>query len=42
MDYTEPVSHAQDVYPTQYTSRTRTVMVKQEEETDTRLIVREL
>ena len=36
MDYRELGSHARGVYPTQYTSRTRTASMKQEEETDTR------
>ena len=35
MDYSERESHAQGVYPTQYTSRMGTARVKQEEETDT-------
>ena len=39
MDYRERGSHERGVYPTQYTSRTGTVRVKQEEEADTRIIV---
>ena len=37
MDYRERGSHAQGVYPTQYTSRMGTVRIKQKEETDTRI-----
>ena len=38
MDYWERGSPAQGVYPTQYTSRMETVRVKQEEETDARIM----
>ena len=38
MDYTERGSHAQDVYPTKYTSLMETVRMHQEEETDTRIM----
>ena len=38
MDYSERGSYARGVYPTQYTSRMGTAMVKQEEEADTRII----
>ena len=41
MGYREPGSNARDVYPTQYTSRMGTARIKQEEETDTRIIARE-
>ena len=40
MDYMERVSHARGVCHTQYTSRMETVMMKQEEETDTRIMKR--
>ena len=35
------ISHAGGVYPTQDSSRMATVMVKQEQEADTRVIARE-
>ena len=38
MDYWELESHEQSVHPTQYNSRMGTVRVKQEEETDTRIM----
>ena len=38
MDYMERVSHARGVCHKQYTSRMWTVMMKQEEETDTRIM----
>ena len=38
MDYSERGSHAQGVYPTQYISRMGTVRMKQEEETDTKIM----
>ena len=38
MDYRDRGSHAQGVYPTQYSSRMETARVKQEEETDRRII----
>ena len=38
MDYRERGSRARGVYPTQYTSRMRTVRVKQEKEADTRMM----
>ena len=38
MDYRELGSYAQGVYPAQYTSRMGTARVKQEEETDTRIM----
>ena len=38
MGYRERGSHAQGVYPTQYTSHIETARVKQEENTDTRII----
>ena len=38
IDYRERKSHARGVYTTQYTSRMRTTRVKQEEETDTRIM----
>ena len=41
MEFWERVSHARGVYPTQDTSRMGTVRMKQEEETDTRIMVRE-
>ena len=41
MDYRERGSHARGVYPTQYTSRMGTARTKQEEEADTRIIVKE-
>ena len=41
MDCRERGSHARGVYPTQYTSRMGTARVKQEEEADTRIIVKE-
>ena len=40
MDYRERESHARDVYPTQYTTRMETVRMKQEEEADTRIVVK--
>ena len=39
--YRERGSHARGVCPTQYASRMVTVMVKYEEEADTRIIARE-
>ena len=41
MDYWERRSHAQGVHPTQDTSRMGTARVKQEEESDTRILVKE-
>ena len=41
MNFSERESHARGVYPTQDTSRMGTVRVKQEEEADTRIIVKE-
>ena len=41
MDNRERGSHARGVYPTQDTSRMDTARVAQEEEADTRIIVRE-
>ena len=41
MDCMERGSHGRSVYPTQDTSRMVTAMVRQEEETDTRIIVKE-
>ena len=38
MDYRERGTNAQGVYPTQYTSCMETARVKQEEETDTRIM----
>ena len=38
MDYRERESYARDIYPLQYTSRMETVRVKQEEETNTRIM----
>ena len=38
MDYRERGSHVQGVYPTRDTSRMGTVRVKQEKETDTRIM----
>ena len=38
MDYSERGSHARGVYPTQNTSRMETARVKQEKETDTRIM----
>ena len=40
MDYRERGSHVRGVYPTQYTWRMVTAMVKQEEKTDTRVRAR--
>ena len=40
MDYMKRGSHARGVYPTQYTLRMGTAMIKQEEEADTRIIVK--
>ena len=42
MDYSERGSHARGVYPTQDTSRMGKARVKEEEEADTRIIVRNL
>ena len=39
MDYRERGSHARGVYPTQYTMRLETARAKQEEETDTRIML---
>ena len=41
MDYRERGSYVRGVYPTQYTSRIGSVRMKQEEEADTRIIVKE-
>ena len=41
MDHRERGSHTRGVYPTQYTSRTGTARMKQEEEADIRIIVKE-
>ena len=41
MDRRERGSHARGVYPTQYTSRMGTARMIQEEEADTRIIVKE-
>ena len=41
MDIRERESHAQGVYPTQYTSRMGTARVKEEEGADTGIIVKE-
>ena len=41
MDYRERGSHARSVYPTLDTSRMGTARVKQEEEADTRIILKE-
>ena len=41
MAYRERESHARGVYPTQDTSSKGTTRVKQEEEADTRIIVKE-
>ena len=41
MDYWERGSHARGVYPIQDTLRMGTARVRQEEETDTRIIVKE-
>ena len=41
MDYRERGSHVRGVYPTQYTSGMGTARMKQEEEADTRIIVKE-
>ena len=41
MDYRERGSHAQGLYPTQNTSGMGTARVAQEEEADTRIIVKE-
>ena len=41
LDYRKRGSHARGVYPTQYTSRMGTARVKQEEEADTRIIIKE-
>ena len=38
IDYREWGSHAQSMYPSQYTSRMGTARVKQEEETDNRIM----
>ena len=38
MDYRERESHARGVYLTQYTSRMGTIMMKQEEEIDSRIM----
>ena len=43
MDYSERVSHTRSVYLTQYTSRTGTVRVKQEEdENNSKRVVRNM
>ena len=42
MDYRDRGSHARGVYPTQDTSCMGTARVKHEEETDTRIIVRNM
>ena len=41
MNCRERGSHARDVHPTQDTSRMETARVKEEEEVDTRIIVKE-
>ena len=41
MDYRERASHARGVYPTQDASRMGTARVKQEEEANIRIIVKE-
>ena len=41
MDYRERGSHARGAYPTQDTSRMEIVRMKQEEEADTRIIIKE-
>ena len=41
MDYRERGTHARGVYLTQDTSRMGTVIVKEEEKTDTRIIAKE-
>ena len=41
MECWEQGSHARGLYPTQYTSRMETARVKQEEEADTGIIVKE-
>ena len=41
MDCRERGSHAQGVYPTQYTSRMEKARVKEEEGADTRIIVKD-
>ena len=41
MDCRERGSHARDMYPTQDTSRMGTARVKEEEEEDTRVVVKE-
>ena len=41
MDCREQGSHARGVHPTKYTLRMGTARVKEEEETDTRVIARE-
>ena len=41
MDCRDRVSYARGVHPTQDTSRMRTARVKQEEEPDTRMTVKE-
>ena len=41
MDCTEWGSHARGVHHTQYTSRMETAKVKEEEEADTKIIVKE-
>ena len=41
MDYRERGSHTRGVYPTQYTSSMGTARIKQEEEADMRIIVKE-
>ena len=40
MDYRERESHARGLFPTQYTTRMGTVRMKQEEEADTRIVVK--
>ena len=40
IDYGERKSHERGVYPTQYTSSMVTARVKQDEETDTRVIAK--
>ena len=40
MDYREPRFHARGVYPTRDTSRMGTARVKEDEEADTRIIVK--
>ena len=42
MDFRERGSHARGIYPTQDTSRMASTKVKQEEEADTRVIVRNI